>query len=132
MRPTRLSLGPEPLDLGVLDRESRPEKDLGVRLQVLRRQIRRGGDPGGCFTSKTLGDQGEAFFACRGTQLFVPAGEVEFLAGRKGDGAGEVDRVISAKRVGPGAFGRLIEKSVVDGVAVDAPPDVLQILKRLL
>jgi hypothetical protein len=41
----RLTLGPEALDLGVFDREPGTHEHLGVRLEVLRRQIRRcGGD----------------------------------------------------------------------------------------
>lgn len=61
-------------------------------------------------------------------QLLVPARELEFFAGGEGEGARKVNRVVSAQRMSACALRGFREKRVVDGVAIDSPPEALQVI----
>lgn len=76
-----------------------------------------------------LGDQCETKFLCGVAQSLVPAGEVELLVGRERKGSTQVDGVVGAQRMVTGALGCFGKKRVVDGVAEDAAPDVLEIVE---
>ena len=67
--------------------------------------------------------------SCGFPQLFVPASEVEVLAGREQERPGQVYSVVSAERVGASALGSVRQKCVGDGMTEDPTPDVLQIFK---
>lgn len=62
-------------------------------------------------------------------QLLVPAGELELFTGGKGESTREVNGIVSAKGMSACALGGFREKRIVDGVAIDPPPEALQVLK---
>jgi hypothetical protein len=58
-------------------------------------------------------------------QLFIRAGKVKLLSSGEREGAGEMDGVVCAQRVGAGALGCLAKKRIVNCVAEHAAPDAL-------
>jgi hypothetical protein len=61
-------------------------------------------------------------------QLLIPAGKLELFASGEGEGARKVDGIVSAQGMSACALGGFREKRVADGVAIDPPPEALQIL----
>ncbi len=66
---------------------------------------------------------------CRGAQLLVPAGELEFLTSSERKGAREMDGIVGTQGMSACARGRLSEKHIVNGVDIDPPPEVLQVIE---
>lgn len=76
-----------------------------------------------------LRDEREGLLSGGVPQLFVPAGEVEFLSSSERERPGQMHSVVGSERMGAGALGSTRQKCVGGGVAENPTPDVLQIIK---
>jgi hypothetical protein len=79
--------------------------------------------------SELLGDQREAVFGSRLSQLPVPAGELDLFAGSEGQSAGKVDSVVCAQSMNARALRCPTEQGAIDFVNVDSTPEVPEILE---